>query len=77
MVCHFWAANDVRSAVDHDPSSHASCRIAGAGDFLSSKAEFEFLLTEKERSGKMVKDGRTQEVVDTLVKKGAYGTICV
>ncbi len=42
----------------------------GAGDFLSSKAEFAYQLAEQERSGKMLTDGRSHEVVDSLVKKG-------
>jgi len=42
----------------------------GAGDFLSSKAEFDFLVTEKHRGRKLIENGKIQEVVDTLVEKG-------
>jgi VIT1/CCC1 family predicted Fe2+/Mn2+ transporter len=42
----------------------------GAGDFLSSRAEFDFLLKEKERSGKMVDQGKLDGVVNALVEKG-------
>jgi DNA damage-binding protein 1 len=42
----------------------------GAGDFLSSKAEFAYQLAEQERSGKLLTDGRSGEVVASLVRKG-------
>lgn len=42
----------------------------GAGDFLSSKAEFDFLLDEKAKAGALLSEGRSAEVATALEGKG-------